>query len=134
MILRASDPVIKFKANVEDVIINTRMLVEHILFVGSTGSGKTVTLNHFMRDIVNHYSGDMQQKIGMLVFDFKRERVCENLMEWASECDRKEDIIDFSENGNFYYNFFEGFESYSQISAMADLLVSIEPPDCRDSY
>ena len=46
-------------------------LCKHTIFIGSTGSGKTTSLNVLLHDIIGYNAEDETQKVGLLVFDLK---------------------------------------------------------------
>lgn len=61
-------------------------LCKHTIFIGSTGSGKTTSLNVLLRDIIRHNANDEAQKVGLLVFDLKGDNTLFKIRKWAKEC------------------------------------------------
>lgn len=68
---------------------------KHTIFIGSTGSGKTTSLNVLLRDIIGYNAEDETQKVGLLVFDLKGDNTLFKIRKWAKECAREDDVIDY---------------------------------------
>ena len=59
------------KTSAGELEISEDALCKHTIFIGSTGSGKTTSLNVLLRDIIGYNVNEEAQKIGLLVFDLK---------------------------------------------------------------
>ncbi len=59
------------KTSAGNLELSEDALCKHTIFIGSTGSGKTTSLNVLLRDIIGYNVNEEAQKIGLLVFDLK---------------------------------------------------------------
>ena len=59
------------KTSAGELEISEDALCKHTIFIGSTGSGKTTSLNALLRDIIGYNAEDEIPKVGLLVFDLK---------------------------------------------------------------
>lgn len=59
------------KTSAGELQLSEDVLCKHTIFIGSTGSGKTTSLNALLRDIIGYNAEDETQKVGLLVFDLK---------------------------------------------------------------
>ena len=59
------------KTSAGELKLSEDAFCKHTIFIGSTGSGKTTSLNVLLRDIIGYNAEDEKQKVGLLVFDLK---------------------------------------------------------------
>ena len=118
---------IEFKGGV--VEISEDVLCKHTIFIGSTGSGKTTSCNVLLRDLIRYKADDKERKIPLIVFDFKGDGTLGKIRTWANECGRGSDILDFSPDGQFYYDPLCGFDSLKKLSQFAEGILEVVPED-----
>ena len=118
---------IGFKGGV--VEISEDVLCKHTIFIGSTGSGKTTSCNVLLRDLIRYKADDKERKIALIVFDFKGDGTLEKIRTWANEYGRDSDILDFSSDGQFYYDPLCGFDSLKKLSQFAEGILEVVPED-----
>ena len=86
------------------VIINEKGLFQNILVTGTIGSGKTSSIMYpFCRQLINYSKNNFFKKIGMLILDVKGN-FYEQVLEFAKEADREDDVIVIELNGKYKYN------------------------------
>ena len=109
-------------------------LCKHTIFIGSTGSGKTTSLNVLLRDIIRHNANDEAQKVGLLVFDLKGDNTLFRIRKWAEECGREEDVIDYCADSQFYFDPLGGLDSFRKIPEYVERLYNIFPFQSSEVY
>lgn len=77
------------KTSAGELQLSEDALCKHTIFIGSTGSGKTTSLNVLLRDIIGYNAKDEEQKVGLLVFDLKGDNTLFKIRKWAKECGAK---------------------------------------------
>ena len=105
------------------IALTADTLCKHTLFIGSTGSGKTTSLNALLRGLISFRADDKKRKIGLLLFDFKNDGTLYKIKKWARECGRLRDVVDFS-GGGHYINPFAEADSPAKVSEIVDFLMS----------
>ena len=90
-----------------EIALTADTLCKHTLFIGSTGSGKTTSLNALLRGLIAFRADDKKRKIGLLLFDFKNDGTLYKIKKWARECGRMRDVVDFSGGGHYINPFAE---------------------------
>lgn len=105
------------------IALTADTLCKHTLFIGSTGSGKTTSLNALLRGLISFRADDKKRKIGLLLFDFKNDGTLYKIKKWARECGRMRDVVDFS-GGGHYINPFAEADSPTKVSELVDFLMS----------
>ncbi len=109
-------------------------LCKHTIFIGSTGSGKTTSLNVLLRDIIGYNANDEKQKLGLLVFDLKGDNTLFKIRKWAKECGREEDVIDYCADSKFYFDPLGGLDSFRKIPEYVERLYNIFPFQSSEVY
>lgn len=90
--------------NNENVYIEESGLFQNILITGTIGSGKTSSAMYpFTKQLIEYKANDFQEKICMLILDVKGNYYTK-VKEFASEFNRKDDLIIIDANGSFKYN------------------------------
>lgn len=103
-----------------DDMILLKDLMEHILVVGSTGSGKTSTVGYYLcRGIMQ-----AKEKIGMVVFQYKDDT--QQWLDWAAKFGRAEDVIVIDDHDTNVFNILEGYQNQDANSAVETLAVLSE--------
>ena len=88
----------------EPIYINEKGLYQSILITGTIGTGKTSSAMYpFTRQIIEYNSSNYFEKIAMLILDVKGNYLKE-VINYANEFGRLEDIITIDLTGNFKYN------------------------------
>ena len=114
----------KLNGGGREIALTADTLCKHTLFIGSTGSGKTTSLNALLRGLISFRADDKKRKIGLLLFDFKNDGTLYKIKKWARECGRLRDVVDFSVGGHYYINPFAEADSPAKASELADFLMS----------
>jgi len=96
---------------------------------GSTGSGKTSTCNVLLRDLIRYKADDKKRKIALIIFDFKGDGTLGKIRTWDNDCGRDTDVLDFSPDGQFYYDPLCGFDSLKKLSQYAESILEVLPED-----
>ncbi len=113
----------KLNGGGQEIALTADTLCKHTLFIGSTGSGKTTSLNALLRGLISFRADDKKRKIGFLLFDFKNDGTLYKIKKWARECGRIRDVVDFS-GGGHYINPFAEADSPTKVSELVDFLMS----------
>lgn len=109
-------------------------LCKHTIFIGSTGSGKTTSLNVLLRDIIGYNAEDETQKVGLLIFDLKGDNTLFKIRKWAEEFRREEDVIDYCADSKFYFDPLGGLDSFRKIPEYVERLYNIFPFQSSEVY
>lgn len=109
-------------------------LCKHTIFIGSTGSGKTTSLNVLLRDIIGYNAEDETRKVGLLVFDLKGDNALFKIRKWAEECGRSNDVIDYCADSQFYFDPLGGLVSFRKIPEYVERLYNIFPFQSSEVY
>ena len=88
----------------EPIYINEKGLYQNILITGTIGTGKTSSAMYpFTRQIMKYNSTNYLEKIAMLILDVKGN-YCKEVINYAYEFNRLNDLIIIDLTGNFKYN------------------------------
>ena len=109
-------------------------LCKHTIFIGSTGIGKTTSLNVLLRDIIGYNAKDEAQKVGLLVFDLKGDNTLFKIRKWAEEYGRGKDVIDYCADSKFYFDPLGGLDSFRKIPEYVERLYNIFPFQSSEVY
>lgn len=86
------------------VYINEKGLYQNILVTGTIGSGKTSSLMYpFCKQLMFYCKDNIFKKIGMLILDVKGN-FYKQVLEYAKEANRLDDVIVIELNGKYKYN------------------------------
>lgn len=86
------------------IYINEKSLFQNILITGTIGSGKTSSAMYpFCKSLMSYGKDDLSKKIGMLILDVKGN-FYKQVLEFARETNRQDDIIVLELNGLYKYN------------------------------
>ena len=110
------------KTSAGELELSEDALCKHTIFIGSTGSGKTTSLNVLLRDIIEYNAEDEKQKVGLLVFDLKGDNTLFKIRKWAEEFRREEDVIDYCADSQFYFDPLGGLDSFRKIPEYVERL------------
>lgn len=113
----------KLNGGGREIVLTADTLCKHTLFIGSTGSGKTTSINALLCGMISFRADDKKRKIGLLLFDFKNDGTLYKIKKWARECGRMRDVVDFS-GGGHYINPFAEVNSPAKASELVDFLMS----------
>lgn len=97
-------------------------LCAHSLFQGTTGSGKTTTLNRVMRDLIRHRAEDPDRKMGLVFFDPKADDTSQKVAAWAAEAGRASDVKILDGRGPHYL---EMLSPGPRLDAVRDLVARL---------
>ena len=122
------------KTSAGNLELSEDALCKHTIFIGSTGSGKTTSLNVLLRDIIRHNANDEAQKVGLLVFDLKGDNTLFKIRMWATECGRTADVIDYCADSQFYFDPLGGLDSFRKIPEYVERLYNIFPFQSSEVY
>lgn len=122
------------KTSAGELELSEDALCKHTIFIGSTGSGKTTSLNVLLRDIIGYNAEDETQKVGLLVFDLKGDNTLFKIRKWAKEYGREDDVIDYCADSQFYFDPLGGLDSFRKIPEYVDRLYNIFPFQSSEVY
>ncbi len=122
------------KTSAGELKLSEDALCKHTIFIGSTGSGKTTSLNVLLRDIIGYNANDETQKVGLLIFDLKGDNTLFKIRKWAEECGRGEDVIDYCADSKFYFDPLGGLNSFRKIPEYVERLYNIFPFQSSEVY
>ena len=122
------------KTSAGELEISEDALCKHTIFIGSTGSGKTTSLNALLRDIIGYNAEDEIPKVGLLVFDLKGDNTLFKIQKWAEECGRDDDVIDYCADSQFYFDPLGGLDSFRKIPEYVERLYNIFPFQSSEVY
>lgn len=122
------------KTSAGELQLSEDALCKHTIFIGSTGSGKTTSLNVLLRDIIGYNANDEKQKVGLLVFDLKGDNTLFKIRKWAEEFRREEDVIDYCADSPFYFDPLGGLDSFRKIPEYVERLYNIFPFQSSEVY
>jgi len=122
------------KTSAGELELSEDALCKHTIFIGSTGSGKTTSLNVLLRDIIVYNANDEKQKVGLLVFDLKGDNTLFKIQKWAEECGRDDDVIDYCADSQFYFDPLGGLDSFRKIPEYVERLYNIFPFQSSEVY
>ena len=84
--------------------ISEKGLYQNILITGTIGTGKTSSAMYpFTKQLMEYKASDYTEKLGMLILDVKGNYL-NQVIKFASECNRLNDLICIDLSGNFKYN------------------------------
>ena len=87
----------------ENIIIPEKGLYQNILITGAIGSGKTSSAMYPITKQLINYESNSPKKLGMLILDVKGNYYSQ-VLKFARECDRLDDVITLEISGNYKYN------------------------------
>jgi len=122
------------KTSAGELQLSEDALCKHTIFIGSTGSGKTTSLNVLLRDIIGYNAEDETQKVGLLVFDLKGDNTLFKIRKWAKECGREDDVIDYCADSKFYFDPLGSLDSFRKIPEYVERLYNIFPFQSSEVY
>lgn len=124
----------RIKTSAGELQLSEDALCKHTIFIGSTGSGKTTSLNVLLRDIIGYNAEDETQKVGLLIFDLKGDNTLFKIQKWAEEFRREEDVIDYCADSKFYFDPLGGLDSFRKIPEYVERLYNIFPFQSSEVY
>lgn len=122
------------KTSAGELKLSEDTLCKHTIFIGSTGSGKTTSLNVLLRDIIGYNANDEAQKVGFLVFDLKGDNTLFKIRKWAKEYGREDDVIDYCADSQLYFDPLGGLDSFRKIPEYVERLYNIFPFQGSEVY
>ncbi|MGN1327212.1 MAG: hypothetical protein ACI4VQ_03985 [Clostridia bacterium] len=87
----------------ENITISEKGLYQNVLITGAIGSGKTSSAMYPITKQLINYKANSPEKLGMLILDVKGNYYSQ-VLKFASDCGRQEDIITIQISGDYKYN------------------------------
>lgn len=88
----------------DPIYLPEKSLYQNILITGTIGTGKTSSSMYpFTKQLIEYQATHSSQKLGMLILDVKGN-YHQKVLEFASNCNRLEDVIVIELNGKYKYN------------------------------
>lgn len=88
----------------EQIYLPEKSLYQNILITGTIGTGKTSSAMYpFTKQLIYYSHNCNKKKLGMLILDVKGNYY-QKVLEFATECNRKKDVIVIELNGKYKYN------------------------------
>ena len=91
-------------------------LVQHMLILGSTGSGKTTLMIAAIQQLIQH-------QIGLLILDAKPDGTVARVTEAAAKAGRKADVAILGPEGTHALDLFGALNTYDDVETMAQWLM-----------
>jgi hypothetical protein len=99
-----------------DVLLSETDLLQHLLIVGATGSGKTALLHRVIEQMI-------RQGGGLLIFDPKQDDTVERVRRIAREARREKDVVVLGPDGDRFINLFSQLRSLADVDLTAGKLL-----------
>ena len=111
-----------------DLVLGERELLQHVLILGATGSGKTCLLHRAIEQLLN-------REIGLLIFDAKGDDTVARIKSLAKSAGRADQLAVVGENGDHYLNLFRPLRSLADVDRMTRrLLAGSEKMGSENAY
>jgi hypothetical protein len=109
-------------------------LAENVMATGSVGCGKSCgVINRILDGAMRFRANSSQEKIGMLVLDFKGDDTVEKVRALARSAGREEDLVIIDGYSPSRLRFFAAVHEFEQICELVSKIESVEPPDRSDN-
>ena len=92
-------------------------LVQHMLIIGSTGSGKTTLITGAIQQLLT-------QRIGLLILDAKQEGLAEGITKLAAQLGRSEELAILGPSGTHALDLFGSLRSYEDVETVTQWLMT----------
>jgi energy-coupling factor transporter ATP-binding protein EcfA2 len=102
-------------------------LLQHVLIIGATGSGKTTLVASALQQLVAHGAGDPSIKPGLLILDSKNELVG-LVRATAQAAGRQSDVIVLGPDGNARFDLFGSLRSLEDVETVTRRMMLATPP------
>jgi hypothetical protein len=112
-----------------DVQMTGEDLTRNLLLTGSVGSGKTVCLNEITYQLIHYKASLPEEKLGLLIFDFKQDDTLAKVTEWAREAGREQDLQVLSTDSRHRLHLFASLNSLVDVEHMVDELIASAPAE-----
>lgn len=99
-------------------------LVQHVLLIGMTGSGKTSQLRRMLRQLIAHQAGNSQERIGLCILDPKVDDTVAQVKAMARGAGREADVVVLGPDGDHTLDLFASLRSLADVDQMARRLTS----------
>ena len=76
-----------------DIELSESDLLQHLIFLGATGSGKSSLLHRVTEQLIGHEAGNPTRKPGLLIFDAKVDDTVERVRAMAVAAGREKDLV-----------------------------------------
>jgi hypothetical protein len=76
-----------------DVVLSEPDLLQHLLVIGATGSGKSCLLHRVTDQLIAHEAHSQERKPGLLIFDAKVDDTVERVRKLAIAAGREKDLV-----------------------------------------
>jgi len=111
------------------ITLDGEALTRNTLLTGAIGSGKTSTLNHVLQQLIHFRASDAESKLGLIVFDFKRDGSAGRVRQWAESAGRAQDVEVLDETSNTRLELFEGLDSLEDLETIVEALCASAPKE-----
>ena len=102
-------------------------LLQHVLLIGATGSGKTTLMASALQQLIAHEAGNPLQKLGLLILDSKNELV--GLVRAAARAaGRQSDVVVLGPGGNARFDLFGDLQSLEDVEIATQRIMLATPP------
>ncbi len=101
-----------------DVELSERDLLQHVLIVGATGSGKTCLLHRMIEQLMRH------ERTGLLIYDAKVDDTVGRVKNLARKCGRGGDVVVLGPQGDHYLDLFAPLRTLKDVDQMVRRLLA----------
>lgn len=103
-------------------------LVQHLLVMGATGTGKSTLLTSANRQLISYLAEEPRERLGLLVLDAKNEGMVQEIQAMAREARRGSDVVVLGPEGNCFLDLFGGLKSLEDVETLTRRLLMATPP------
>ena len=96
-----------------------RDILQHVLMIGMTGSGKTSQLRRIIHQLIAYRANEPEERVGLCIVDAKVDDTVAMVKSMAAEAKRHSDVIVLGPNGDHTLQLFSSLRSLADVDRMA---------------
>jgi len=123
--LNTIDPPKTFELSTED-------LARNLFVAGQVGSGKTLLLNNMMKQLIQN--PDLENRPGLVVYDFKGDDAVDKVRHWANQVGRQDVLVMDGSPGAPRMSWASSLRSMDDVDPFVDAIRCLLPKDEGNAY